>query len=379
MSLILAQSGRDNNFNLIRFMAALGVIASHSVLLSTGNGKIEPLRHSTGYALGDLSVNIFFILSGFLIVKSLLTRRDIIAYTAARIVRIIPALFIAAVFCALVIGPMMTSYPLSEYFKATSVWLYPVKIGSVVIDPLTAQLPGVFTKAPFPDTINGPLWTIRYEVLAYVVLLLLALAGALSTQRRFAILFAGAIAGLVIWQTLDPFHPDPTGLDQIIRLGFSFLLGVAAYIFRDRFSLSIVTVLCLLALTWLLAGTTYYRGALYISTAAAVLWFAQTPGGFIRQFNKLGDYSYGLYIFGWPVAQAIIVLNPGMSAIMLFATGAPITLALAIASWHFIEKPALDRRKGFASIIDNIVPDIALYRALKSRLRNTVTGLNSPA
>jgi len=364
----LAQSGRDNNFNLIRFLAAMAVIISHAVLLSTGNGEIEPLRSATGYSLGDHAVNVFFVLSGFLVAKSLLTRRDLIAYGASRMARVLPGLFVAALVTAFVIGPIATSMSLSEYFSAISVWLYAPLIGTLATDPLNVGLPGVFATTPFPDIVNGPLWTIRYEVMAYGALLLVALAGVFATKLRFAIFFAGATAGLIAWQIVDPFHPGPTALDHLARLGFSFLLGTAAYVLRDHLKLSLLTVVLLLVITWLLAGTTFYRGALYFFTAAAVLWFAQTPGGPVRQFNKLGDYSYGLYIYGWPVAQTLIALNPALSPTMLFALGAPITLVLAILSWHLVEKPILARRAAFAGFINGLIPDIALFKFLKSPL-----------
>jgi len=364
----LAQSGRDNNFNLIRFLAAMGVIISHAVLLSTGKAELEPLRAATGYSLGDHAVNVFFVLSGFLVAKSLLTRRDLIAYAASRMARVLPGLIVAALVTALVIGPMVTSNSLAEYFSAIGVWLYGPMIGSLVVDPLNVGLPGVFTATPFPDIVNGPLWTIRYEVMAYVSLLILAMAGVFASKLRFVVFFGAAIAGLLAWQVVDPFHAGPTALDHVARLGFSFLLGAAAYRLRDHLQLSWLIVIALFAITWLLAGTTFYRIALYFFTAAGVLWFAQTPGGLVRQFNKLGDYSYGLYIYGWPVAQGLIALNPQLSPVMLFAIGAPITLGLAVLSWHFVEKPLLARRIAFAAFINRLLPDIALFRFLKTAL-----------
>ncbi len=364
----LTQSGRDNNFNLIRFMAAMGVIISHAVLVSTGKSELEPLRAATGYSLGDHAVNVFFVLSGFLVAKSLLTRRDVIAYAASRMARVLPGLIVAGLVTALVIGPIVTSSSVGEYFSAIGVWLYAPMIGSLVVDPLNVRLPGVFAETPFPDIVNGPLWTIRYEVMAYVSLLILAMAGVFASKLRFTVFFGAAIAGLLAWQVVDPFHAGPTALDHVARLGFSFLLGTAAYRLRDHVQLSLIIVIGLFAITWLLAGTTFYRGALYVFTAAGVLWFAQTPGGVLRQFNKLGDYSYGLYIYGWPVAQALIVLNPQFSPLMLFALGAPITLGLAVLSWHFVEKPLLARRMAFAGFINGLIPEGPLLKFLKNSL-----------
>jgi len=364
----LAQSGRDNNFNLIRFLAALAVIVSHATLLSTGNGKIEPLRQATGYALGDHAVNVFFVLSGFLVAKSLLTRRDLIAYATARMTRVLPGLFVAALVTAFIIGPIATTMSLTEYFSSVRVWAYAPLVSALAPDPLNITLPGVFTTTPFPDIVNGPLWTIRYEVMAYVALLLLALVGVFATKIRFIAFFIVATFALLTWQVVDPFHTGPTALDHLARLGFSFLLGTAAYRLADHLRLSFLVVVLLAIITWLLADTPFYRGVLYVFTAAAVLWFAQTPAGPIRKFNLLGDYSYGLYIYGWPVAQALITQNPDLSPTMLLLLGAPVSLGLAVLSWHLVEKPLLARRLAFAGLINKLIPDIALFRFLKTRL-----------
>ena len=107
-------SGRDNNFNLIRFIAASCVIISHSVLISGGEDRIEPLEALTGFTMGDHAVNVFFVLSGFLVTKSLFSRNDIAFYAAARSLRIIPGLFIMGLVTALIIGPLATSLPLTS-------------------------------------------------------------------------------------------------------------------------------------------------------------------------------------------------------------------------------------------------------------------------
>ncbi len=62
--------GRDNNLNLIRMIAAVGVLVSHAWPLSLGPGTPEPLSAAVGQSLGSLSVLVFFVISGFLIPRS---------------------------------------------------------------------------------------------------------------------------------------------------------------------------------------------------------------------------------------------------------------------------------------------------------------------
>jgi len=82
--------------------------------------------------------------------------------------------------------------------------------------------------------------------------------------------------------------------------------------------------------------------------AYIVLWLAYVPGGWLRAYNRVGDYSYGVYIYAFPVQQALIASFPDMGAMGVFLSATAITLPLAIASWHYIEKPALARKAGGA-------------------------------
>jgi peptidoglycan/LPS O-acetylase OafA/YrhL len=75
--------------------------------------------------------------------------------------------------------------------------------------------------------------------------------------------------------------------------------------------------------------------------AYMLLFLAYVPSGFVRAYNRLGDYSYGLYIYAFPVQQTAVALFPGISPLRLILISAPITVALAALSWHLVEKRAL--------------------------------------
>jgi peptidoglycan/LPS O-acetylase OafA/YrhL len=89
-------------------------------------------------------------------------------------------------------------------------------------------------------------------------------------------------------------------------------------------------------------GTAVYEFVLQIALAYGVFWFALIPGGAIRRFNELGDYSYGLYIFAWPMMQTAFLIAPELSPHELFILSTPAILLAAAASWHWVERPALD-------------------------------------
>ncbi len=352
-------SGRDNNFNLIRFFAASAVVLSHSVLIANGKDTIEPLEALTGYTLGDHAVNIFFAMSGFLVCKSLLSRNDLAAYASARFLRIVPGLFFMGVMSALVLGPLVTGLPLIEYFTSPQTWYYAPLIGSLVADPLNQYLPGVFSNNPFPEFINGPLWTLRYEAIAYIGLVIAFLIGFFTNTRRYMVLLGLISIVFIAYAFYNPAPESRSALDHLMRFGLIFILGSGFYMLRKYITLRLPVAAALLAITIMLHSTPLYQASLLLFTAYASFWVAFVPKGFIRKFNKLGDYSYGIYIYGWPIAQAVAMAFPGIAPPELFIIGYALCLPIAAASWHLIESPALAMRFALADLLRRKAPQTA--------------------
>ena len=167
-------SGRDNNFNLIRFVAATLVLFSHSFALSIGSSDAEPLRASIGMTWGDIAVDIFFITSGFLIANSFLTRSNVLVFLWSRALRIFPALIIAVLFCVFVIGIAFTSLEPKEYLAHDQTQRYLIK-NIMLVGGIEYSLPGVFSENPFSHAVNGSLWTMPYEVKMYMLLIVMLL------------------------------------------------------------------------------------------------------------------------------------------------------------------------------------------------------------
>jgi peptidoglycan/LPS O-acetylase OafA/YrhL len=359
MKMTDCMTGRDNNFNLIRFIAASCVILSHSVLITGGENVTEPLERLTGFTLGDHAVNVFFVISGFLVAKSLLIKKDLAAYAAARILRIVPGLFVMGLLSAFVMGAALSSLSPGDYFSELSSWIYAPLIGTLATDPLSLTLPGVFASNPFPDMVNGPLWTLRYEAIAYIALVLAAAVGIYANPKRFAgflMLFVVLFIGYSFW---NPMPETRSSLDHLLRFFMAFGLGSAFFMLRERIILRAPMMIGLFVLMLIVSKTPFYHAMLLIFTAYATFWLAFVPAGFIRRFNRFGDYSYGIYIYGWPIAQSMIYLFPELSAPALFMAGYGVTLLVAMASWHGIEKPALAKRFALATLLHSKKPQIA--------------------
>src|SRR3954470_24156141 len=133
---------RDNNFDLLRLVAALSVIFSHAFLLAENSQDHDPLMMLTGQAvLGVAGVFVFFTISGYLIAQSFEATPSPLIFLAKRALRIFPGLFACLAICVFAIGPLTTSLPLGEYFAHPKVWLF--LLHNAVLDVDYNRLPGV--------------------------------------------------------------------------------------------------------------------------------------------------------------------------------------------------------------------------------------------
>src|SRR5215475_9962692 len=183
----------NNNFNLLRMMAASSVLVSHSWSLAFYKGIGEPLTSITPFSLGHLAVMLFFGLSGFLIAKSFDSRRSTIEFLTARAFRLYPGLLLALTFCVFVIGPLWTVEPLSVYLHDPVTWKF-IPAGLSLVR-LHYELPGVFEHNPHFG-VNGSLWTLYYEVFCYICLAVAGLVGLLA-PRVFPVAIIAYAAGYV--------------------------------------------------------------------------------------------------------------------------------------------------------------------------------------
>jgi peptidoglycan/LPS O-acetylase OafA/YrhL len=324
-----------DNFTLLRLVLASAVVVSHAFSVTTGRVADEPLMRLTGFTLGEHAVNGFFAISGFLVAMSF-DRRGARDYVLARTLRIFPGLIAAVLFTALVLGAAMTRLPLASYFQDPSLWRFvSTTIGSF---KSTAPLPGVFEDNPFRFSM-GTVWTLKYEVICYVGVLAAGLLGLLRrppVAAAFVAVMAVCVAGLAL------FLPDAgKGTQTTFRLVLLFSTGSGLYVWRNRVRLSPAVMAGVAAAVVLLSGTVLYEALLYLATAYGVLWIAMAPGLARREWEPPMDLSYGVYLYGWPIQQALHALFPAASAWTLLVPSLVLSAIVAAASWVFVEKPAL--------------------------------------
>lgn len=337
-----------NNLNLIRLMAALAVIYAHSYAFTPVN-QGEWVARKTGVThAGELSVVVFFFISGALVTKSLVQSRHLVDYGLKRAFRIYPALILCCFFVAYVVPFVFGGVSLSSLFSEPGHWRY-FKTNSLGVWN-EHFIPGVF-EDHFQKSLNGSLWSITLELRLYLFLAVMALLGLMNSVLLRCI---SLLALLVLIGVVPQFVPL-LGLEHGLYggpafPGFSsiFLLGGLFYVLERRLRVNFAIAVVVLGLLVLLTkGTGTYRFAIFAFTVAAAMWLATLPW-LVRRWQFKSDYSYGVYLYGWPAQQiAYAVLKPHVTELQpwhITAVAMPLALGLAALSWHFLEEPAL----GFA-------------------------------
>ncbi|MEH3116046.1 MAG: acyltransferase [Methylorubrum populi] len=323
-----------NAFSALRLALALMVVVSHAFSVVSGQALDEPLARATGFSLGEHAVNGFFAVSGFLVTMSF-DRRGWRDYAIARSLRIVPGLVAATLLVSLGLGAALTRLPLAEYYAAPELWRF-VR-GTLLSFKSHASLPGLFEANPFRSPL-GTVWTLKYETICYVGVLVVGLFGLL--RRRWAVPSLTAALALTL-AGLETFRPDmPKGAETALRLPLIFAAGACLYLWRDRVRLGAWPLLGLVAAA-LLQGHAPSRTLLFLSESCAAIWLAFLPALARPAFDPPADLSYGVYLYGWPIQQSLHALFPAASAPVLLVPALGLALLVAALSWYAVEKPAL--------------------------------------
>lgn len=339
--------GRDNNFNLIRFLAASAVLYSHSYALSAGTSMAEPLRPWLGITPGYIAVDVFFLTSGFLVTSSLLGGRDLLRFAVARALRIYPALLVAVVLTVMIVGFAFTSLPPRAFFSDPNTWRHVARNATLVFG-VEHNLPGAFEATPWRSAVNTSLWTLPYEIGMYAFLATIWIG--LSAGRSDPAPRVGkAVATVCIAALGAHVLLQGTFSSSALRLTAMFFAGAGFFVFRTRLPISgSLLALCVFSLAVASLNKSVFAVIYPLAIPYVVFYMAYVPGGVLRKFNELGDYSYGIYIYAWPVQQMTAASIPGIKQPEMLYISFTVTLLLAMLSWHLIEKRALalkDRRR----------------------------------
>lgn len=339
--------GHRNNFNLIRLIAAYGVMFSHSFGLRDGwpSGQTEPIWHVNFIAW--CCVSIFFVMSGYLVTLSLSRDDNLLRYAWSRGLRILPGLFVCTLLTVVVAGLFLTTLSPERFFSSPTTIAF--ALHNCIAAGIRYYLPGVFERN-LDHTVNGSLWTLPYEICCYA---LLAAAWTMDQARRaslfpvFVLSIGLAYSGIFLVRADALPGAVMFALVNALRFQFCFGIGVVAAVYSQEPRLAAPkwrALLTLLVCASLCLSPTRFAGICFV-LAMAALWFAFLDRPALKSLRRLPDISYGVYIYAYPVQQTVVMCCRDWSWICQLLLSTMITCALASCSWYLVERPALSMKR----------------------------------
>ncbi len=333
---------RDNRIDQLRLAAALAVVLGHSWHITLGRAAQVPLQEWTLMGFHSLAVHVFFFLSGLLVTESARRHQHApLQYLRKRALRIFPALVANAIIVPLVLVAVGAWTGVGP----ADITRYALRLVTLV--SVQYEHPGAFADSPFNGSINGSVWSLRHEIIVYLLVMAASLAGALANPRRRSLFLLAMTAYIAAGYLVAPIAKG--GALFLIAEGrhvmISFLLGVMAHQFAGRVRLNAGLALpgiILLIGAQLLHSRAIAEVAIISLVCAATLLLA-FPRGTTRPLRH--DVSYGVYIYSWPMQQLAVWVAAGfgvaLAPIPLFLACLGPLLGVALLSWLWIERPAL--------------------------------------
>ena len=342
---------QGNNIGILRLCFAALVIIGHAPEMVDGDRSREPLTalfHTL--SLGEVSVDAFFLLSGYLITKSMVRTGRLLPFLERRVLRIYPAFVVAYLLSVFVLGPMV----------GAKVWgSLPTTVARLVLLREPASYPDQFLGLnTYPD-LNRSLWTISHEFQCYVVVAMLGILGFL--RFRWAILTLSMLSLAVAVLATYPIIATPLShLDDsliirsvfgrtrdIVRLLPVFMVGACWFLFeaemRAYVSAGLAFVCALLGCGLMYHNLHFAELGLVLFGGATLYWIAfKADIGVFQRINDRWDISYGTYLYGWPIAIYLVWRLPGASPWTVAAIALPLALLAGAASWWGLERWSKD-------------------------------------
>jgi peptidoglycan/LPS O-acetylase OafA/YrhL len=332
------QNHPANNFDFLRLIGAVLVVYGHSYPL-TGTG-------GPGFAAnapGTIGVKIFFVISGYLVALSWLRDPHLPRFLLRRSLRIFPALAVVVLLSVVVLGPVITTLPLSAYFQNGWTAFYLRNIALYI----NYGLPGVFETNVYPLAVNGSLWSLPVEFSMYLLTPLL-LSRLVNFNRFNLAALAIGLAGVSVllirtWPRTSIYVLYATNVWNWLEVAPYFLFGAAFAHYRLEWLTNIyVAFVGLFALGVFAMSATAEEAMLVVVLPYAVLSFGLGYTAVFEQLTGKNDLSYGVFLFGFPVQQTITaVAGPQIGPWANCLISLIVCSCLAYLSWNLVERPML--------------------------------------
>jgi peptidoglycan/LPS O-acetylase OafA/YrhL len=328
-----------NNFDLLRLCAALAVMFGHSFWVQPAHHRTEPILKYTGLEYsGSLAVYTFFLISGILVSASYDRQKSIARFVVLRLVRIFPALIACVFATAFLLYPAFSA----KGFNAYEAGRYFIR-NTTLFSGLQWSLPGLFEGLPL-KIVNASLWTLPIELECYLLVMAAGLLGCFRSKWASTAFWAAAAAAFS-WVALHGYDARFFRDLTVKPTGYSFyappffMLGGFLYGVREKISVNLLVGILLLPLYILNRHNIFGTALFYPLFTYWVFLFATTP--LLHRFRPRSDYSYGVYLWAFPIQQIVTSVFPQWDNLLGLAIAMPATLAVAAISWHCVEHPCI--------------------------------------
>lgn len=345
---------KKNIFTLISFIMSIIIIYGHSYVLYFGSNtiKIDIFSYLLKYPIGEIVVDIFLIYSGFNIISSLLRSDSYIKFFLKRILKIIPELLISLLVAAFIITPIVLKIPFLTYLKTPSYYFKYIFDNIILIKPTIYSISNVFNNLPYPNVLNGSIWTIKHIFACYLIIAFLKKIKFLDKRKNILILTiiflitnifinTGILNSyLNIISTKLSFIGILGEFTWFIRLLYFFLTGVCLNLYQDKIKVNIYIIISILLMLTLARFTnlTSYSLLLFLPYLSIIL-------GSIKLNIKQIDISYTIYVFGFLIQQFIMFLFPKINFFLFNILAIFITILISYINYLLIDKSIIKLRK----------------------------------
>jgi peptidoglycan/LPS O-acetylase OafA/YrhL len=334
-----------NNFHFIRLVASVFVVYSHSFYLM-GNYKDQlDILSGSKLTFGNLGVSIFLIVSGYLITNSIYYASSSFNFLWKRILRVLPALWVMLLLSVFVIAPIFSYLPVNKFF-VEDISSYTFLLNGLLFIPNAFKIDTVFTHNPL-GTYNGCLWTIAYEMFFYFIVVcffkvrLMKVKWLVLLQWVVFVMIQLYLGDRIYTYSYSTIFLLNLNIADTFKLFIYFEAGMLMYLFKDllRINRKVLVLLTFLLILSFLKFETIY---LQLLLPLVIIPFAFDRGANFSYVGNYGDFSYGVYLYGYIVQQCLVSLRlPFLNPYILFFISITITLIISYFSWHFIEKKIL--------------------------------------
>jgi len=339
VTLVSSTMNNKNCFDFLRFFFAANILLAHISELSQN----KSLYFLSNFSNAIIGIKGFFIISGFLVAKSYVNTPSLKTYFIKRAKRILPA-YVVVILLSVFVFAYFTSYSLSEYFSALATYKY-LGWNLIFMNFMQPCLPGLFENNLI-CAVNGALWTLKIEEGFYLILPLIFYI-IRKTKKTFLVLISLYVLSLLYWFVMDYFN-KPVLAKQLPGYLSYFVSGIFIFlnfefIMLHKIKLFILSILFLVAYYFSVPQTNLFYPAAF---GTIVIIFAYNFKWF-NNFGKYGDFTYGLYIYHFPVIQLFRQYNlfekynPFIIALAVIL----VSLLFAVLSWFIVEKRFLERFK----------------------------------